>query len=203
MASVNITSVMDAVKRYSKTDAGKKRMSDAIEGLRVSGKEKTLGGSELMTLDKMHDIAKELIEDLRDYAMINEMEGKLPRSIARLFDELTFSAAYYKDRGEYQYVIDVIFDADLSRTSLFDLTQNKYTGSGVDNIINLFDKGYSAKKTVWGVWYSESRGGEGIYASSVSYRPYLGFMENAIEYFNSTKGDMYNCKAKLLWEGGD
>lgn len=207
MASVNISSVMDAVKKYSKSKAGKERMDKAIEELRSSGAKQTLGGSELMTMDKMHDIARELIEDLRDYAMIQELEGNLPHSITRLFDDLTFSAAYKKDNGEYQYMIDVLFDADLSRESLYDPSTkaptNPYTGSGVDNIINLFDKGYSTTKVVWGTWFSQSRGGEPIVTGSVNYRPRLNFMEDAISYFNSTKGAVYNCKARLVWEGGE
>ena len=202
MASVNIDGIMSLVKSWAKTSSGKKTMEEAIESMRKSGREKTAGGSALMTIEKMHAIAEELINDLRDSAMLYEMEQLLPHTITELFDSLRYSAVYEQNNGEYNYRIDVWFDTDLSRTSLYNIDPatgtRRYTRDGVDNIINLFDKGYSAAHTAYGYWESAGR-----YTVSRMDRPRLGFMEEAIDFFNSTKGKDYKCFAKLLWEDGE
>lgn len=202
MASVNIDGIMSLVKSWAKTSSGKKTMEEAIEEMRKSGREKTAGGSALMTVERMHAVAEELINDLRDRAMMYEMEQLLPPTITVLFDSLRYSTAYEQNNGEYNYRIDVWFDTDLSRTSLYNIDPEtgikRYTGDGVDNIINLFDKGYSAAHTAYGYWESA-----GKYTVSRMNRPRLGFMEEAIDFFNSTKGKDYKCFAKLLWEDGE
>ena len=203
MASVNIDSIMSLVKSWAKTSSGKKTMEEAIEEMRKSGQEKTAGGSSLMTIEKMHIVAEELIADLRDRAMLYEMEGLIPNTITSLFDSLQYTAAYEQDNGEYQYRIDVWFDTDLSRTSLYNIDPvtgiRRYTDdNGIDNIINLFDKGYGAAHTVYGYWENA-----GKYTHSRMNRPRLGFMDEAIDFFNSTKGKDYKCFAKLLWEDGE
>lgn len=203
MASVNIDGIMSLVKSWAKTSSGKKTMEEAIEEMRKSGQEKTAGGSALMTIEKMHAVAEELINDLRDRAMMYEMEQLLPPTITVLFDSLRYSAAYEQNNGEYNYRIDVWFDTDLSRTSLYNIDPEtgikRYTDdNGIDNIINLFDKGYGAKHTVYGYWENA-----GKYTHSRMNRPRLGFMEEAINFFNSTKGKDYKCFAKLLWEDGE
>lgn len=202
MASVNIDGIMSLVKSWAKTSSGKKTMEEAIEEMRKSGREKTAGGSALMTVEKMHAVAEELINDLRDRAMMYEMEQLIPHTITELFGSLRYSAVYEQNNGEYNYRIDVWFDAYLSRISLYNIDPvtgiRRYTGDGVDNIINLFDKGYDATHTVYGYWDNA-----GKYTHSRMNRPRLGFMEEAIDFFNSTKGKDYKCFAKLLWEDGE
>ncbi len=87
------------------------------------------------------------------------------------------------------YKIDIkIPPESLRRDSLY---KDKYP-EGVDNIIALFDNGYKARKPVYGFWNTA-----GKTVSSVTERPALHFMQEAIDEFNAKYGSLYGCKAVL------
>ena len=74
----------------------------------------------------------------------------------------------------------------LKRDSLY----SKSYPNGIDNIINLFDKGYKANRHAFGYWRS-------VRIRSKIQRPTLHFMETAINHFNSNYFARYKCRAIL------
>jgi hypothetical protein len=55
---------------------------------------------------------------------------------------------------------------------------NLRTGDGIDDIVSLFNNGYSASARVWGLWHGEHTG-------SRMWRPPLHFIEKTIAQFNA------------------
>lgn len=69
-----------------------------------------------------------------------------------------------------------------------------FTGEGIDNIISLFDTGYSqSKPAVRGWWLRHNK-----YVAAVRMREEIGFMKRAVDTFNRTYGVEYGCYAEIV-----
>lgn len=190
-AQIDMRSIMSKVSALSKSGTGKKMMADKIEEYKKEGVRQTAAGSFIVTEDVIHEIAQELIFDLQRMAARLQSEGVLAYSVAKHFWSL-YVEAFQSDRAG-NYKVYIAFADDLSRQSLLSYSASgARTGEGIDNIISLFNTGYSARGAVHGFWENA-----GVDTWSVPYRPRLGFMEDAIDKFNMKYASV--CEAELLW----
>ena len=197
MATVNIQSIFNKCKEYSQTQEGKQKMREAIAKTQKDGTTVTVGGSEILTLSKMSELADELISILRNTAASYD----LAPSVMAHFDSLKY---VIQDLGDGQYECDIYFADDLSRESL----ETDYNqGEGINNIIALFNNGYVASAPKYGWWNGHSATGESVYRSgnlktsayikSTQGRPSLHFMQRAIEDFASKYDKKYPLSVVL------
>lgn len=212
MPSINMSSITGKLNEYRKSDECKKRISRTIDDYVKNGVKRTAAGSYVLTVERMNDIAGDLIYTLRQIAGRYKDSQDIPDDILSLFDELYSSeprniggSRYIKDAN--YYAVDIVFDTDLYRPSL-----EPMRWKGVDNIIKLFNEGYSTgsfpiktirtvngntvygykQKQVHGYWEKADK-----VVWSVPYRRHLGFMEEAIDEFNKKYEGV--AKAELLW----
>lgn len=184
MAEVNLTSIFNKVKEYSKTPVGKQKMRQAITTKTKGGVGTTGCGDEILTTTKMAELAKELISTIKTTAASYD----LANSVMAHFDSLTYMI---QDMGNGNYECYIYFTDDLSRESL---ETDESQGDGINNIVALFNNGYVASAPKYGWWSGHSPKGESIgrsltgtenyaYVKGVQARPSLRFMQRAIEDF--------------------
>lgn len=192
MSVVDIDSIMSKVGRFASSSSGKKMMSDAIAGYRKNGIGVTNGGSEIFTRERVEDIATELIMELRATARHLVVGKLMAPSVADHFDSLRADVV---DNADGEYTVNISFEDDLSRPSI-ERTDGGIQGGGIDNIVALFNFGYTASGAVAGVWHT-SNGGD-VETISLRHRQALGFMESAIQRFN-IKYIGRGVEARLMW----
>lgn len=191
MATINMSSIMKKVRRYATSKDGKKRMSDVLEKYRKEGRDRTEGGSEVLTKTRMAELATELISILKTTAASYDLAA----SVMRHFDTLDY---IFQDLGDGKFECFIYFNDDLSRDSL----ETDYNqGEGINNIIALFNNGYVASAPKYGWWNGHTPTGESGYRSGLNStsayvkgtqaRPSLRFMQTAIEDFYSKYAKQY------------
>jgi len=182
MAVINWSSISDKAKAYSKTDSGKKKMSEAITNLKKSGSGVTSSGDEVLTHSKMSELAEEFIDMLKKQAASFD----LAESVMEHFDSLDYMI---EDAGNNVFQCFIYFRDDLGRESLY---RGDNTSEGINNIVALFNNGYVASKSVYGYWKKHD-----TYVHSVPARPSLHFMQRSIEDFINKYHNKYNITAVL------
>lgn len=181
---------MKKLRAYTKTSEGKAKMAEVIESYIEQGQSQTQGGSKIITLDEMNKIADGMIETLKSTA---RAKG-LPDSVLKHFDSLHHSSpVLIKGKNKKEYEIEISFGDDLSRFSLR-LENGDRTGDGVENIVSLFDTGYSAKRSVKGIWDEHEELG---IITSLKHREGLNFMSESVNEFNRSYGSNYKVKAVI------
>lgn len=172
--------ILKEIEKFLKTSDGKKIVSKYAEDV-IDGKEDP-GNTGIMTKDNMKSYAGEMISILREEA------EHLPKSVYDHFSSLYFEeperVSHNKDKDYYDYVTTIKFGDDLSRMSLeitYGKRKGERTGEGIDNIVDLFNDGYNASKSVYGKW--NGHGNDII--QSTDKRKGLHFMEKAVERFNN------------------
>lgn len=174
---INFNSVDRKLREWERSSDGEKMMQNKVAEYIISGREKTDADSDVTTLSKV----RELADDLK--TMIVSLSDGTPRSVSVNIQSLSAGDASF-DNGRIELVME--FTDDLSRPSL---DPEKYPG-GATNIIALFDKGYSASGSVFGEWHGEL-------VWSLRSRDGLGFMERAVDTFNSLYGPKWGIRAEL------
>lgn len=191
MATINMSSIMKKVRRYATSKDGKKRIRDVLEKYHKEGRDRTEGGSEVLTKARMAELATELISILKTTAASYDLAA----SVMRHFDTLDY---IFQDLGDGKFECFIYFNDDLSRDSL----ETDYNqGEGINNIIALFNNGYVASAPKYGWWNGHTPTGESGYRSGLNStsayimgtqaRPSLRFMQTAIEDFYSKYAKQY------------
>ena len=212
MADFDISSIMSKVESYAKTNECQTKMRNKINEYVENGVEVTEAGSSVTTSRDIYDIAMELIADLQNRAARLCATGELPKSVADHFNSLDiagYTDKYDKRLGMRFYNVDIIFNDDLSRSSLLSLaaykdggTYGRYdtarTGMGVDNIVALFEFGHAntAKHPVRGYWESHD-----AVVWAKTDREGLGMIQSVIDDFNSKYWG--EAEAWLTWKQED
>lgn len=212
MPFVDLNSISSKVSAFIKSDEGKKMQQDKIKEYIANGTKVTAAGSYVLTAERMKDIADQLRLEIQSTARRYYMSGDIPEDILDLFNELYHSDPHNIGdikgiSGAQFYEIELSFETDLYRPSL---EPSKW--DGVDNIIKLFDEGYSTGsytvgygRTVTGGTFQKTRQKQvrGYWPKadkivwSVPYRKHLGFMQEAIDAFNERYEGV--AKATLVW----
>lgn len=191
MSKINMASIMSKVRAYTKTNEFKDRCNNYISKCRIDGKSRTDGGGTIITEDTMCKAAETMITILKQTAQ----EHQLPKSVQEHFNSLDYSQPEIVGKYGDTYQIDIWFTDDLSRMSLLIAKGNRAgtrTGSGIKNIVSLFDTGYTANSAVFGV----GSGHENTdVIKSLEHRDGKWFMSEAIESFNRLWGEIYGVHA--------
>lgn len=187
MASLDMSSIMDKVRAASKSHDIQQRMRDTVMRYRTENVDRTAAGSVIMTVRRMEMISEHFIDLL---TMTASMCG-LPDSVMEHFDSLRMAPIEYKsgnslfhDRFFTRVYFNDVEEGLAFRTSLFVPSTNTYTGSGIDNIISLFNTGYVTRRPVHGVWLGHTT--YPIY--SKTFRAPEHFIEDAVDTFNAMYG---------------
>lgn len=185
---ININSIMEKVKTFSESSEGKRQMKERIQEYKKSGKSGTAAGGVLATDKDMQAAAQELIQLLQNEAR----NADLPPSVMMHFSALNCSTPQKMPDGSS--IVYVRFGGDLYRDSLED-GDGGYTGEGIDNIIALFNNGYHASRSVYGIWRSHSTPTEDLWIPSKKDREGLFFVQKAIDAFNNSYGATHHVTA--------
>lgn len=191
MAQINMASVMSKVNAWAKSDEGKLRCQEHIDKCRKEGKQKTDGGGIIITEELMCKAAETMISILKQTAQAHQ----LPTSVLDHFNSLEYSQPKVVGTTGNKYQIDIWFADNLSRMSLLVVKGSRAgqrTGQGIKNIVSLFDTGYSASSSVFGVW--DGHEDDGI-IKNLAHRDGKRFMSEAIESFNRVWGKVYDVYA--------
>jgi hypothetical protein len=183
---------MQKVKSYAKSNEGKRRMDEYIGQCVSDGRNKTAGGSQIITVDIMNRAANAMINKLKEVAG----SKSLPESVVGHFNSLTATEPMLYDNGK-QYKVDISFGDNLSRLSFqiaYGKKKGQYTGDGIDNIVSLFDTGMDADRMAYGLWIGYEVLGP---VAGLTHRDELRFMSEAVSEFNLEYGDLYNVYAYI------
>lgn len=189
---------MSKLKIYADSDSGKKRMDGCIKEYLKDGKIKTVSGEELISIERMNEAADKVIELILRYA------HSLPPSLYTLLGsnlESTKPLPFGSEDGSWYIDLQFKDGSLLRRESLrrrvggrgSEEITNERTGTGIDNIISLFDTGYEAGWSVYGYWDTA-----GKRVKSVRSREGIHFMRDAVHEFNATYGKQYHCVASIV-----
>ena len=193
MAQINMASIMSKVRAYAKTNECKKRNQDYIAQCRQAGRNTTESGETIITEQIMCRAAETMIATLRQIAQ----EHQLPASVQEHFNSLEYSQPRVVGNQGEVYQVDIWFSDDLSRMSLLIPTGKRAgqrTGDGIQNIVSLFDTGYSASHSVFGTWDGHEDAGV---IRSRSQLDGKHFMSQAVDSFNRAWSEIYGARAMI------
>ena len=193
MAQINMASIMSKVRAYAKTNECKKRTQDYIAQCRQAGRNTTESGETIITEEIMCRAAETMIATLRQIAQ----EHQLPASVQEHFNSLEYSQPRVVGNQGEVYQVDIWFSDDLSRMSLLIPTGKRAgqrTGDGIQNIVSVFDTGYSASHSVFGTWDGHEDAGV---IRSRSQLDGKHFMSQAVDSFNRAWSEIYGVRAMI------
>lgn len=174
--SISIDDIMNKLYSYAKSSDGQKKMGDKIRSYRngndphVSATGRTYGGGRIMTDKEMITAAKELISMIKSSAA----SAGLPASVMEHVESLDHTDPLDLPDGSKE--IQIYITDDPKRPSLY---PEKY--SGVDNIVAIFNNGYTAGNFVYGKWHDKN-------VRSLDQRQGSFFMQKAVDAFMASYG---------------
>lgn len=180
--------IMARLRKWVSSPEGQKRIAEKVSFYRNGGDShvnstgKTYGGSRIVTYDQMESAAEKFIEIVRT----NAASAGLPPSVMAHIE--SFYAAPIVINEDGSATIDISMADNPHRDSLQPETYKR----GADNIVALFNKGYNAKGSIYGLW--ESRGEE---VWSRKSREGLNFLQAAMNEFNANYGAKYNVTVTI------
>lgn len=163
-------SILAKAKACTSTAQFQKKIEQKADALITSGGIYDTIGGRKVTISGMEMAAGKFIEVLQ-----NEIAGS----------DIAISSAISLDHGAPQkvgtnrYQIDVWFTNNMHRDSL---VPGKY--GGVDNIVALFNNGYSAGNSVYGIWHGEQ-------IASLTERTGIHFIESAVRNYMANYASEY------------
>ncbi len=167
-------------ENWAKSSAGKAKIKSIIQEHQRTGKPLE-GGGTIITSQQVTAMAQDLI---------SMIQARLPEQIASVGGTLTSSAPIANSDGSYK--VSISFDSGALFRASHETLDGGVQYDGRSNIVALFNNGYKAGGTVYGLWKSK---GKNIY--SLRSRPHLGFMQEAAAEFNARYGAEYNATVQL------
>lgn len=199
MAYIDFDKVFKKVEVYVKSAKGEKAKADYLDRCQKEGRTRTASGSVLITQAAMREAADLMIKEIQIYGRACYSRDSA-KSLKEHFDSLKITKEKFSTKTQSQLFIGFPGEKSLHRNSLYTHGRKSkrrikyYTGGGIDNIISLFDTGYSAKKRVNGLW--EGHLGLG-FVKSRKQRVGQRFMSLAVDSFNTVYGEEYHCVASI------
>jgi len=168
MASVNMASIMAKARACTQKTAFQKKVEEKVDAAMLSGG--TLGGK---TVHSVTEAAEAFIDVMKSEVAGANASGLIGEYGMSALNDLEHDSPGKSGKNTYQ--IGVSFTTDHHRSSL---APDRY--DGVDNIIALLNRGYSAGGTVYGKWHGKQ------IASKMS-RPGAHFVENGVSNFMGSR----------------
>lgn len=185
MASINMESILSKIKKYTASDEGQEKINKLVDKV-ILGHIKLETKGECATPEEAADKFVEVLKkEINSHAM--SQGGLSGRGLGgTAIDALTnieHGAPIKLDKTHYQ--IEVWFSGNLHRDSLapdyFD---------GIDNIVALLNRGYSARNVVYGTWVGHGYA-DSFNIPSLQHREGLHFIENAVTDYMSNYSNKY------------
>lgn len=170
MSSINIESILAKAKACTETTQFQKKVEQKTDTLITSGGIASTSGGRMVTVGGMNMAAAKFIEVLK-----SEIEG----SDIAISNAISLEHGSPVKVGVNKYQIDVWFSNNLHRESL---VPDKY--GGIENIVALFNNGYSAGNTVYGIWHGEQ-------IASLTERIGIHFIESAVRNYMGNYASEY------------
>ena len=183
--AISVSDLLSKLQDYVNTSAGKKKIDDKIMSYRkgldpkVKSTGRTYGGGVIMTEKQMVSAAKDLISMIRSAAA----QEDLPASVMEHIESFDYTLPYITANGSFQ--IQIYMTDDPKRESL---NPNKY--GGVDNIVAIFNNGYTANNRIRGEWHGKR-------TLSLDKRQGSFFMQKAVDSFNAKYGSQFDISVWL------
>lgn len=189
---MSLQSITNQINKYLSSNKGKEKVRNVLTSYAQQGKVKTNAGSLIFS----EDIMFRAVNDLKAMIIKNYMEADAsnPNHPNSVFMDVSSISADLPILTNGQYEVALRFTNNLSRDSL---DSDNY--DGVDNIIALFNNGYTARNYVYGWWdVHKFPGGHAvinnvvvdsdIYTRSKLSREGSHFMQKAVDEFNAAYG---------------
>lgn len=186
--AISTGDIMAKLNAYAKSPEGQKKMGDKIQAYRkgadprVRATGKTYGGGSIMNEKEMVSAAKELIAMVRSSAA----SAGLPASVMEHIESLDYTMPFINADGSAS--IQIYMSDNPHRDSLM---PQKY--GGVENIVAIFNSGYSADGRVYGTWHGKK-------TASLEQRQGSFFMQKAVNAFEAKYGSKYDVSVDLSSE---
>ena len=168
MAGVNTASIIPAFDKYVKSSAGKAKLNESIK-----------------TLSKNGNITPQVDMDLAAQTMIEILQRNagsvLPPSVRAHYDTLSYTLI----PSDKTPMAEINFGGEVSRLSLLIASgsrKGQRTGDGIDNIVALFDNGYTCSKQVFGIWEGHA---ENRVIGSLTQRIGRHIVKGSVDEFNA------------------
>lgn len=183
MATIDMNSILAKAKKATGSPAFQKKLESKIDTMLLGGGVMATGRN--MTIYGTSMAAAKFIEVLQDEiqshaASSSFSAGGLGSTAIDALIKLEHGEPIKVGRNRYQ--IEVWFTEDLRRDSL-----DPSEFDGIDNIAALLNSGYSAGKTVYGIWLGHSPWN----IPSLQHRDGAHFIENAIRNFMANYAHEY------------
>ena len=182
MATIDMNSILAKAKKATNSSAFQKKLETKVDtmllggGVIASGRNVTIYGTS-MAAAKFIEV---LQAEIQSHAGLSASSGGLGSTAIDALIKLEHGAPVKVGRNRYQ--IEVRFTEDLRRDSL-----DPSVFDGIDNIAALLNNGYSAAKTVYGIWLGHSPWN----IPSLQHRDGAHFIENAIRNFMANYAHEY------------
>lgn len=178
---INIGSIISKTKAYGKSNAGQNKIKELRE--KAFDRGATFGSGDGITSKSDYKrVANEYLEYLYQYSVNNPQMGD---AITRIIQEAIAHAFISEPTkvGKGQYKVQVIFDEELLKRDSLSYTRKngqRGQGSGIINIIALFNNGYDIPdaKVPYGLWETH-----GVKIRARQHRDQLQFMQQSMQEF--------------------
>lgn len=170
MAGINMESILAKAKACTNTSQFQQKVQQKTDALIREGGVAQTSSGRMVTISGMQMAAAKFIEVL---------QNEIASSGIAIADAISLTRSDPYKVGTNKYQIQVSFTGDLHRDSL---VPEKY--GGVDNIIALFNNGYSAGNTVYGIWHGEQ-------IASLPTRPGIHFIASAVRNYMANYASEY------------
>lgn len=185
MSTINMKSILDKAKAYTASKEFQKRVEEITDEIVLTGKGNTMAGRTI-TIGGASAAAGKFIEVLQNEIRSLEAssgfaDGSLGYTAVSALEKLEHDSPQKVGKNKYQ--VAVWFADDLHRSSL---VPDKY--DDVSNIAALLNKGYTAKRPVYGVWAGHS---DGSVIASLPQRSGARFIQNAVQNYNANYAAEY------------
>lgn len=181
-------SISSKLEQWCNSPEGKKRMDAVVNAARKQT------NSKFNPKKRAMQAAQSFIQTLQNTAR----SYNLPNSVMKHIDNMSASSSWNDDGW---FVVSLCFGGDLHRDSL----ENDLGYEGIDNIVALFNNGYSEINYVYGWWNGHSPSGSATSRSSSvdgfawvrskNKRESLRFIQQAINDFNKNYGNKFGAIA--------
>ena len=170
MTTVNMESILSKAKKYTNTPQFQDKVRKKVDSIILSNGSTGMSGGSKISIGGLRMAAEKFIEVLKN---------EISNSNIAISDVISLEYDTPKKVGINRYQIEIWFSNDLHRESL---APDKY--DGIDNVVALFNNGYTAHNAVHGTWH-----GQEIY--SLTNRAGIHFIDSAIRSYMANYASEY------------
>jgi len=182
-------SIKGKVAEAINTPSKRQEITRKVDGYMLGTESISADGATQFNIKPLNETAEMFISTMKDEISRLEISRLAAKAISNIKSQKPYVLST-SNSSPRKYVITIYFDGKLERDSLFSeytnkdgITKEGYP-DGVDNIVALLNAGYSARRSVYGVWNKNGRGGsKGERIPSLKERPGTFFIQSSVKSF--------------------